>query len=237
MEKQYLSGALSSLAALAFTSMAQAALVAVGVNGTQSAFTSAISGSDLLHGLTPTTTGTISFDTNGIYDGAYTASSSSTTGGLSYLNTDGGVTMTFDLTGSVTGYDITSIVSFAGWNSNAHHHAAQFYEVLVSVVGSPTYNTLSLTGTPTSAGKVSYDPFSSSADGGTRVTITEDGAGAVIASGVDGIRFIFNNAPNGLENNTVYQEVDVFGTATPVPEPSAALLGGLGILALLRRRR
>jgi len=45
---------------------------------------------------------------------------------------------------------------------------------------------------------------------------------------VDSIRVINSNAGGDVVFNTpVYQ----------VPEPSAALLGGLGLLAMLRRRR
>lgn len=43
-------------------------------------------------------------------------------------------------------------------------------------------------------------------------------------------------------NNTTnffsyFDDITITGTASPIPEPSAALLGGLGLLALLRRRR
>ncbi len=38
-------------------------------------------------------------------------------------------------------------------------------------------------------------------------------------------------------NHTAIDNLSINGTFTAVPEPSAALLGGLGLLALLRRRR
>lgn len=44
------------------------------------------------------------------------------------------------------------------------------------------------------------------------------------------------NSGNG--NTRAYQmSLSIAGTVTPIPEPSVALLGGLGLLALLRRRR
>lgn len=228
--------AYSSIAAVAFTGSASAAIIATGVSNTNdSNYDATISTTDLLAGVAPTTSGAYAGDTNGIYDGVSVSGSLTATSGNIYLSSNPDVTMTFNLTGSVTGYDITSIASIAGWVTNAHHHAAQFYEVLVSVVGSASYTSLNLTGAAASGGKVSYDPFASG-EGSTKVTITDNSSG-VIASGVDGIRFVLISTPDALENDTVYHEIDVFGTATAIPEPSVALLGGLGLLALLRRRR
>jgi hypothetical protein len=229
---------LSSLVALAFTNSADAALVATAVSST-SETNYAPSSVDLLHGLTPTTTGaSFSGDTNALNDGVSISGDLTATGGNMYLNNanPGTVTMTIDLTGSVTGYDLFSIVSDAGWIANAQFHASQTYQVLVSLVGSSDYNPLVLTTGAVSDGNVSYDPFIGGGPGYTRVVITNN-SGSAIASGVDGIRFIMTNSPlNNIENDTVYREIDVFGTAS-VPEPSAVLLGGLSVLALLRRRR
>lgn len=231
--------ALSLLVGLAFTNSADAALVATAVSSI-SETNYAPSSADLLHGLTPTTTGaSFSGDINALNDGVSISGDLSGTSGNMYLTNEitGTVTMTFDLTGSVTGYDLSSIVSNAGWISNAQFHASQTYQVLVSLVGSSDYNPLVLTSGAVSGGNVSYDPFIGGSAGYTRVTITND-SGPAIASGVDGIRFVMTNLPlNSIENNTVYREIDVFGTASAVPEPSAALLGGLSLLALLRRRR
>lgn len=230
---------LSSLLALAFTNSADAALIATAVSST-SETNYAPSSVDLLHGLTPTTTGaSFSGDTNALNDGVSISGDLTATGGNMYLNNTnpGTVTMTFDLTGSVTGYDLSSIVSDAGWLANSQFHASQNYQVLVSLVGSSDYNPLVLTSGAVSGGNVSYDPFIGGGAGYTRVTITND-SGPTIASGVDGIRFIMTNLPlNNIENDTVYREIDVFGTASAVPEPSAVLLGSLSVLALLRRRR
>lgn len=51
-------------------------------------------------------------------------------------------------------------------------------------------------------------------------------------SGIDALDIQGTSGVNGDDSVTV-----PFGTFTAVPEPTAALLGGLGLLALLRRRR
>lgn len=40
-----------------------------------------------------------------------------------------------------------------------------------------------------------------------------------------------------VTSNTVNESIHNYGFVNVVPEPSTALLGGLGLLALLRRRR
>lgn len=150
-------------------------------------------------------------------------------------------TATFDLNVAVNtfGYNITSIQSFMGWyGNNSQAQANQTYTVDVSLVGSSSYANLAT---------VSYRPFLdvSGANYESHVVLTQDNGTGILASGVDSIRFTFldplsatTGVANGAGGNegTLIRELDVFGAAS-VPEPSAALLGGLGMLALLRRRR
>jgi hypothetical protein len=93
------------------------------------------------------------------------------------------------------------------------------------LVGSSTFISL---------GTHSYDPGSGN-DG--KITLTS--SLGPIATGVDAIRFvILDNGDSNLE--TGYSELDVFGTATTVPEPSSHLflgLGAIGLLMVARRRR
>jgi MYXO-CTERM domain-containing protein len=130
-------------------------------------------------------------------------------------------TTTFDLdiSTNIYGYDITEFRLFSGW---IDPRASQNYEIAYSLVGSSSFATL-LTVT-------------NNQSGGSLLTRTYDDTSAPLISGVDAVRFNFLD-PNGVAlERTVYREIDVIGTAT-IPEPSAALLGGLGLLALLRRRR
>ena len=71
----------------------------------------------------------------------------------------------------------------------------------------------------------------------TVVTITYTRSGAdLIAAGIQYVGWITDNpgAPN--LNGSTQVKIDNF-SLTAVPEPAAALLGGLGLLGLLRRRR
>jgi hypothetical protein len=69
----------------------------------------------------------------------------------------------------------------------------------------------------------------------TTITYTRSGAD-LIAAGVNYVGWI-TDLPGGINLNSVNQvSIDNF-ILTAVPEPSAALLGGIGLLALLRRRR
>ena len=52
------------------------------------------------------------------------------------------------------------------------------------------------------------------------------------------VRYNFGNGNIvGGTANTSYQRFSVAGSVTPIPEPTTALLGTLGLIALLRRRR
>lgn len=171
----------------------------------------------------------------GTQDSAYPSTQSTYIRSASDFTQNGGTTAiaTFNLDttspGFTSGYNITSINSFMGLDgfSLPQSQANQTYTVSVSLVGSAAYTDIATVG---------YSPFANV--NGTNyesyVSITD--STGVLATGVDSIRFTFLKAPGALTNTgTVIRELDVLGTA--VPEPSAALLGGLGVLALLRRRR
>jgi uncharacterized protein (TIGR03382 family) len=137
------------------------------------------------------------------------------------INVSNGYTTTYDLdvTVNVYGYDITEFRLFSGWNDL---RASQQYTISYSLVGSSAFTTLT--------------SFTSLQNDGSLLTRTYDDTAAPLISGVDAVRFNFVYPDNDFGRATVYREIDVLGTAT-IPEPSAAILGGLGLLALLRRRR
>lgn len=141
-------------------------------------------------------------------------------------------TITFDTSQNTLGYKINTIATYAGWTSDGAELANQSYFLSYSTVAAPsTYLML---------GSVNYAPFgdgngSDGWAGSTAVTVG-DAAQGFLATNVKSLKIQFNPTNNlSGTNGTIYQEIDVFGTA--VPEPSAAQLCSLSTLALLRRRR
>jgi len=127
------------------------------------------------------------------------------------------VTFILDTVANPLGYTISQIDFFHGWADNGRD--AMDFKIQYSMVGAP--------GTFLDYGTSTYfDPASNY--GISRIT---DSTGT-IATGVAALRF---SAPTVKNNWGGISEIDVFGVA--IPEPSSALLGSLGMLALLRRRR
>lgn len=124
------------------------------------------------------------------------------------------------------GFDITEIQSIAAWQGAGFSN--QFYTVSVRFVGAATFTTLTT---------VDYQPFPAlpaNNGGSTKVNITD--TTGVLAGGVEAIRFDILDTISNNGGGTVFREIDVFGVAS-IPEPSTALLIGLGGLALGCRRR
>ena len=84
---------------------------------------------------------------------------------------------------------------------------------------------------------VNYQPLTATApgdSGATKVTLT-----GLDPTGIDAIRFTAASVNGGANGGAfVWRELDVFGTDTAaIPEPSSALLIGLGAFGLACRRR
>ncbi|WFB37844.1 PEP-CTERM sorting domain-containing protein [Kiritimatiellota bacterium B12222] len=224
------------MASLVLTTLsANAAIISTSVtNGSsQSFYDGNISNSDLidlnsatLDTFNASTPAHSNFATDGAHNGTGTNNS-----GLAYWPTAGSVTLTYTLTGSATGYDITSINTIYGWSDGRWKHSEQNYVINISTVTTPAFTHLY---------SVNYDPYSNGDEneGSTQVTLTDDSTG-ILASGVTGIQFIVSrDLSNGQNEVGVIREYDVFGVTT-IPEPSSLVLLSLAMIGVvgIRSRR
>ena len=206
-----LAAALASLA-LAATS-ARATLVQTKVfSTTELAYSADVSTSDLLTGLTPTTTGWNTGNgstTAQLNDGIYGRSFATAGNKVEGTWTTVGATATYDLGlgANNQGYNLTSIQTFAAWVNVGFGNQA--YTVDVKLVGAASYTTLAT---------VSYQPLTLNGIGATKVTLTDDAG--VLATRVEFIRFTANSVNAGQNSGAfVFREIDVFGTPTANSTP------------------
>lgn len=182
----------------------------------------------------------------GIYNGSAVNDNLSNPGTLTYLgatqfgsllNSSPQLTVLFNLDdgtgGSSTGYSLTSIQSIYGWRDFASM-SDQHFSISIStdpnqVEFSPFY-------------AVDYHPFDPASD----LSMGQPNTTKVLLSnldlhGITAIRFTFSPYNNGTINQAgqLIREIDVFGSATVVPEPAtvALLSTGLFTFVALRRRR
>ena len=221
---------LAAIAGLALTTTsAHAAVTFTGAGSftefddTELAYAGDVSSSDLLHGLTASTTGWNNASGASpvrLNDGVLGASFS-TSGDVQGGWTTDGATATYDLGLGINGlgWDITSIQSIAAWANVGF--GDQAWTVAVST-DDVSYDDVAT---------VFYDPTSNG--GSTKVTLSD-----LDPSGIQFIKFTADLITgNGNGDVFIWREIDVEGTATAVPEPSSAALLGLGGLALIFRRR
>jgi len=110
-------------------------------------------------------------------------------------------TFNLDVANHPLGYDLSSIESFMGWSAQ---HSDQVYSVEIKKVGSASFVTLT---------SVEYRAFNGvpQSDYETRVVIEDDGGG-LLATGVESIRFTFDDPGNTSgTGNTMVREIDVYG--------------------------
>jgi len=179
--------------------------------------------------------GSYGLNKTGMNDGSSTEASADNTYYASTLVTFPVVaTYYLDTSINTLGYNITSIESFMGWHEHTAHQADQSYSVEVSTVDNSDYSLLAT---------VNYNPFIDDDQWNasyhySHVEIAEDSTG-ILASGIDSIRFTFSSpGTDGRSPGTVIRELDVYGTATVVPEPAAIamLVAVTGICIFVRRR-
>ena len=155
---------------------------------------------------------------------------SSSTDGLALFTSTGTwtahgpVDLVFTLDGT---YTIGRIDSFTLWDPS---RTGQNYDLYGSTDGGTTWNPVT---------SVSYDGSAAGSNRDIRRISLTDSAGAITGlTGVNALKFhIMDPGPGGISNfnnNSIYSEIAAYAA---VPEPTATLLGGLGLLSLLRRRR
>jgi ferric-dicitrate binding protein FerR (iron transport regulator) len=175
----------------------------------QLAYADDASASDLLHGLTPVTTGWNlgnNADPKELTDGIHGAGFGQVPGDpVQGAWTTVGATTEYHLgKGSKgLGYDITSILSIADWNGAGFGNQA--WTVEVKPVGGD-YRILHT---------VNHHPLSSQPlDGGgaTKVVLTDKSG--ILASGIESIKFTASHVAGSVGNSFVWRELDVFGTPT-----------------------
>ena len=169
---------------------------------------------DLLHGLTPTTTGWNLLNhahpdevTDGVHGDTFdeTPPTDKVQGGWTTV----GATAVYDLgLGDGAGWDITSIQSIAAWNGVGFGNQA--YTVEVKLDEAESYTTLAT---------VAYQPLSDI--GATLVTLTDEGG--AVATGVRFIKFTANRVNDGANGGAfVLRELDVFGVESAVAAENPA---------------
>ena len=202
--------------------------------GPQSFFDGFISSTDLIQAGSATLSGSVVASAPGSFPaGGANNGNAVQTSGLSYWGGNlGSVDLTYNLTGSATGFDITSVNSIYGWQDVRYRHAAQEWQLFVSTVAVPTF---------TSIYSVVYAPWAANdgAQGSTMVTLAD--STGVLATGVTALRFhLTPYSSPGMPGYTgeigVVREFDVFGTVSgpsAVPDSATSTVGLLGMAGLL----
>jgi hypothetical protein len=121
-----------------------------------------------------------------------------------------GQSVTYTLTGSTTGYDLTNITVFGGWQDSGRDQ--QSYTIYYSTAADPT--NFSVLTSVNYLPKVPGTTASFTTANATRVTITT-ASGEPLATDVALVKFDFTS-PSGENGWEGYSELEVFGTPSSV---------------------
>ena len=135
-----------------------------------------------------------------------------------------GASVTYSLGGAT---DVTSVSVFGAWTDNTHDRSrfALAYTTSATLFGAAFVN----------LGSWQFNPVvGSGLQSATKATVSDDG-GLPIGPRARFLRITFPGQENTYGG---YSEIDVVGTASaPIPEPTSVGLFGLGVLALIAKRR
>lgn len=181
---------------------------------TQLAYAADVSADDLLHGLTPITSGW-KFGNDAhpdeLTDGLHGSHFNMVPGdAVQGAWTTVGATAEYQLGKGKNGfgYDIATIQSIADWNGAGFGNQA--WTVEVKPVGG-AYRILHT---------INYHPLTSQPlDGGGATKVTLSDKSGVLASGIESIKFTASHVEGSVDNAFVWREIDVFG------QPSTASAG------------
>jgi hypothetical protein len=195
--------------------------------GDSSVFT--VSGSDLLQtnlaGAAITFGNFSFFGTNTLgtlTDGLFGAGGTDFGGSVSFAPT-AVVRFDFDLTASPTGYNVTEIRTYSGWDAGRD---GQEYLLAYSVVAAPnTFIPLATVGP--------YDVSPTPTGNGRIMVVVADLLGGTLIGNVAAIQFTFTTFENTA---SAWREIDVI-TAVPEPAHAALLFAVVMVSALVVRRR
>jgi hypothetical protein len=142
--------------------------------------------------------------------------------------------VSLNTTAAAMGYNVAEIKTISGWNAD---YVDQKYTLSYSTAFAPdtfiTVGTYSLYNTGSVSGGLGNSART------LQIDLTD--SSGLLAANVAKLQFVFQSAGGTYGHPTAYREIEVFGTAAPLPEPSTFALLGIGFAGLAafgwRRRR